>query len=177
MPTKSLGLDLSLVSTGYCTRSTDGSFKAGVIRPKKLSGMARLAYIRSLVVELLHSSRPDIIVIEGYSFANHGAHYAGEVGGLVRLICHDLQIPTYTLPPANLKQFVTGKGNAEKSDMKMQTLKRWNVELSDDNECDAHALSLVGLAALKVYPFGELNETQKKAVTKLESVYGSVPSL
>ena len=128
MPTKSLGLDLSLVSTGYCTRSTDGSFKAGVIRPKKLSGMARLAYIRSLVVELLHSSRPDIIVIEGYSFANHGAHYAGEVGGLVRLICHDLQIPTYTLPPANLKQFVTGKGNASNASLRLSELLATNLK-------------------------------------------------
>lgn len=58
----------------------------------------------------------DVVVIKGYNLrAKFRAHQMGEVGGLLRLAIARNEGRYAIVPPARLKMFATGKGNAPKS--------------------------------------------------------------
>lgn len=93
------------------------------------------------------------ICIEGYSHAERfGAHQSGEVGSVIRLalvgyygLNNKLGYPAI-VTPNTLKLFITGKGNANKTEMIMAIFKRWHEEFKDHNEADAYSLAQLAYA-------------------------------
>jgi crossover junction endodeoxyribonuclease RuvC len=150
-----LALDLSLTSTGYCKLLFDSGSKydydIGLIKTN-LKGVARLNYVESKIFALLltYNRLNLLVILEGYSFGSRGraTFSSGELGGIVRLLLFKNNIKTLIAPPTSLKKFITGKGNAPKSDMKMKTLAKYDIEFTDDNECDAFGLAMMGKAYL-----------------------------
>lgn len=144
-----LGIDQSLRSTGVAVVSAGKeSLLLGTVAPKKLTGAPRLAYIRDGIQDAIRSN-PGIkyAALEGYSIDSVNRPFdLGEVGGLVRLSLHDAGIPFIVVSPKQLKQFVTGTGNAKKEDMRLAVLQKWHQDIDQDDACDAFGLAHVARA-------------------------------
>ena len=146
-----LGLDLSLTETGWHFLAP-GLDKCGVLKPgDKRRGVERLAWLRrelgAIIAECNKLHPIERVVIEGYAFgAKNRREEMGEWGGVARLALADANLTVFTVQPTSLKQFVTGKGNAQKDEMMLQIFKRWGREFSNNNIADAFALSAIGVA-------------------------------
>lgn len=145
-----LGIDQSLRSTGLAVVDAAGvSLFTGIITPgAKLKGTARLAHIRSGVQELF-ISYPAIqfAAIEGYSYGSAGRVFElGEVGAVIRMALHDAGVPFLVVSPSSLKKFVSGNGASKKEQMRQAVIKKWGVDLPQDDECDAFGLAQVARA-------------------------------
>lgn len=164
-----LAFDLSLTATGVAY--PDGSVDLWHI---KATGTQRLAWFRDSVSSVLTSSL-DLIVLEGYAYGRpQQATGIGELGGVVRLCLHDRELPWVAIPPANLKQYATGRGNANKAEVLLAAVRRLGYEGHDDNEADAMWLRAM---ALDHYgsPLVELPALHRKALTKVRwPVLGTV---
>lgn len=84
-----------------------------------------------------------IITIEDISFGSRGQG-SDQLAGLnyaIRLFLMDRDFDFYTVSPSKLKKFVTGVGNCKKNLMLKEVYKKWHVDYSDDNLCDAYSLA------------------------------------
>src|SRR5207244_2831041 len=70
-----------------------------------------------------------------------------EVGGAVRMMLHELDLPWVEIPPAQLKRWATGNGNAAKDRMVDAALAA-GAEPANHDEADAYLLRAVALHAL-----------------------------
>ena len=136
-----VGIDQSLNSTGYYISGR----KKGIIVPKKgVIGGQRLRYIFNRLDDILvtligntRSSTKNILVcMEGYAYNYRVGKVfeLGEVGGIVKLVCAQRNIQIVSVPPADIKKFVTGSATASKSKMMFATKEKQN------DVADAHGL-------------------------------------
>jgi crossover junction endodeoxyribonuclease RuvC len=93
-----------------------------------------------------------------------------EFGGLLRWRLTKLCSDVREVPPSTLKQFATGKGNANKTLMVASLTKRYGVEFSSDDEYDAYGLARLGACLLGWEK--PANDGQKKAVAKMKEMKG-----
>ena len=145
---KILALDLSLTSTGYCH---DG--ETGVITPKTI-GAERLCDIQRKVASLALNFSINTVVMEGYSFASRHsqAHSIGELGGVIRLLLFEMEIPYVVIPPTCRAKFATGKGNASKNEVISSISAKTGIIWSNpggDDKCDAWILEEMALAFME----------------------------
>jgi Holliday junction resolvasome RuvABC endonuclease subunit len=128
-------LDMSLVATGWA--STNG--ESGVFCPPKSHdrGVSRLRWLRSSVLDRAVPS--DLVVIEGYAYGAKGNAVInlGELGGVIRLALSDDGICYVEVPPACVKLFATGKGNAKKDEVLAAAIRKLEYAGHDHNEADA----------------------------------------
>lgn len=167
-----VAFDLSLTSTGVADRN--GTRR---ITPTG-TGPARLAEIRDSVLRATHvtdkfgsgpacrtctpwgssvasvkhyGTHPDLVVIEGYSYASpNSAHDVGEMGGVVRLALYEAGIPFEVVSPSTIKMFAAGKGNASKDGVLLAAVRRLGYEGNSKDEADAlwlYALTMHALGA------------------------------
>lgn len=137
---KVLALDLSLTSTGV-------AHGGGTSRiTPKCRGVERLAEIRDAVKDLTLSISPDVVAIEGYAYARaNQAHQMGELGGVIRLLLYDMGIKYREVPPASLKKWATGRGNADKETMLETAIRKHGFQGHGNDEADAWLLMLMVL--------------------------------
>lgn len=153
-PIVSLGIDPSATATGLIALRSNGEKVADLmlaqeIVPKKLTGMARVRYIATNVMSVVHLIKPDVIVVEGYSLNMKNANSVVplvEVGGVLRLMLHLDELEWLDPRAPVLKEFITGKGNSAKNIVMMNVFKRWGYEAPTDNLADAYGLACLGLA-------------------------------
>jgi Holliday junction resolvasome RuvABC endonuclease subunit len=145
-----IGVDQSLRSTGVVAISAEGTLvRTTRIVPKKLTGVQRLAAIRTELENTLLCSTPiRFAALEGYAYdVGAGRVFElGEVGAVVKLIFYDAKLPFIVVPPASLKQFVAGHGQAKKDQMRQAVFKKWGQDIKQDDECDAYGLAQVARA-------------------------------
>lgn len=123
-----------MTATGAVTDGLGLVADVSLIKPKS-AGDSRLVEIRNRVLNVVRGS--DLVLIEGYLNRSMSAGITGMVHGSVRSMLIENEIKYATLPPASLKKYATGRGNATKTDMAIAALKRGGLEFRDDNECDA----------------------------------------
>lgn len=135
-----VGLDLSLTCTGL----SDGH-NIRVIKPLKRTGVDRLRYIRDQVLLAADSYGPDLICVEGPSYNSKGGH-EHERGGLWWIVAEQLELSyqVAVIPPATLKKYATGKGNAGKDEMIVAACKRFPWFNGGNDEADALFLAAIG---------------------------------
>lgn len=152
-----LGLDLSLTSTG-------AALPDGTVRTLKSahSGCERLRHLRDQVLQLtwmpVHAGPVDLVVVEGYAMGSKRQSHSyatGELGGVIRLMLHEARVPFVDVPPASLKKYATGKGNASKDEVLVAAVKRLGYDGACNDEADAlwlraMALDHLGEPAVKV---------------------------
>jgi len=161
--------DLSLTATGFATYGPlfNGNEKsAGIIDPKKLSGMMRLRFIRDAVLEL--SCLTEIVVLEGYAFGvarQSGLREIGELGGVVRMGLWERGTRYVEIPPASLKLFATGRGNAKKEEVLVSAVRHLDYDGHDHNVADA--LWLLQMALARSGDIEPTNEHQRRALEKI----------
>lgn len=138
-----LGMDQSLNGTGLCLLSREREVKhLSTVAPGKRVGPERLAFIKSSVAALLEANVV-FVSMEGYSYNSVGRVFElGEVGGVLKLLIFESNLPLLVVPPASLKLFAAGNANAEKEDM-VAAAEAAGVGVSDDNQADAYFLALI----------------------------------
>lgn len=150
-----LGLDLSLTETGTTVLKDGNLVSKGVIKSKP-SGkrpcdeVRRIQGIVNDIKKILDEHNPDMVILEGIAFMARNTTALAQLAGLsymVRSEIVDRNIPFLVVAPTSLKKFATGKGNAQKDVVMLETYKRYGVSILNNNECDAYCLSQVGLAA------------------------------
>jgi len=139
-----IGIDQSLNSTGYCIHDySSGELieTKGLIKPGERRGASRLAYIFSKLDSLLNplDAAKVVLCLEGYAYNYRKGKVfeLGEVGGIVKVCCYQNDIIPISVPPTELKKFVTGKGSASKKEMMAVLFER------QDDIADAKGLSLI----------------------------------
>jgi Holliday junction resolvasome RuvABC endonuclease subunit len=166
-----LGIDPSLSCTALVFLGGEMGDRRATISTKPAafaSQTARLDFMRCALRDHVATRRPpELAVVEGYAFgAKINREVLGEWGGLLRLTLYRSGVPFVVVPPATLKAFVTGAGNAEKSLVLREVFRRWGYEAADDNDADAYGLAQLG----RVFLGGATNERERKAIAKLERV-------
>jgi crossover junction endodeoxyribonuclease RuvC len=161
-----MGVDGSLTGTGIAALFGD-HLVGETLSPKKITGVNRLSWFRTVFKAKIILYDPALIVFEGYGFASKfgHSHSLGELGGILKLAAFEFDRPFIIVPPTVLKKFTTGKGNAEKNAVSKEAYKRYGVDLSDNNQVDAAMLAIMGRAHLGGL---ELTAFQKEAMQKIE---------
>lgn len=87
------------------------------------------------------------VYIEGpaYQSAGQVILQMGAIHFCTRVYLYKHNIKYKVIAPGTLKKFVTGKGNSKKDIMLLKTYKKWGVEFSDNNICDAYGLARMAL--------------------------------
>lgn len=135
-----LGLDLSLTATGFADHVGTGLIHA----PKGEAGIERIETLAMAVTERARLS--DVVIIEGHSFSSRQsfAHEIGELFGVVRYLLYISGTPIVEVPPASLKKYATGKGNAGKDEVIAAAIRSLGFPGSNNNEADAWVLYSMG---------------------------------
>lgn len=149
------GLDLSLASTGVARVLPAGAW-AGRIRPGKRTGYDRIRYLAAEIAESIGGA--DLVVVEGPSYgSSNGQRGHHERAGLWWHITYRLwaaDVPFAVVPPACLKRYATGRGNASKDEVLSAIIRRYpQVELDGNDQADALTLAAMGADHLGC-PFG-----------------------
>jgi Holliday junction resolvasome RuvABC endonuclease subunit len=158
-----IGLDLSLTCTGVA-----GAGWTDYIRPKKLTGHPRLAYLVDEIVTFIRNA--DLVVIEGPSFGGGVKHRHEDLAGLrvmVRHACWRRGIPYAIAPPSCRALYAAGKGSAPKGQVRDEIARRYGIELEGVaryDEADAYALLAMGLHHLG-FPLAEVPEKNATGLT------------
>jgi Holliday junction resolvasome RuvABC endonuclease subunit len=165
-PVVVLGLDLSLTSTGAAV-AEDGHCKTWRVKPPaKLAGHERLAWL----LERMHpGGHIDLVVIEGPAFGAKGSAYH-QLAGLWWLVTHDFWSAALTpaiAPPASVKRYATGKGNAGKDDVLREVCRRFPDFGGGNDEADALTLAAMGADHLG-HPIAAMPATHRAALVAVE---------
>lgn len=158
-----IGLDLSITATGAAFY---GDPPTTIAPTKGLAGDDRLVSVRDQVMRFVAPSMAPLVVIEGPVLRSQAAIALGLLHGVIRAALMDEGVPYVLVPPATLKKYATGKGNAGKPEMAVALYKRAGLELGDDNQVDAAWLRYMGLDALGAPAFG-LPFDQRQAMNKV----------
>lgn len=168
MQPRVIGLDLSLTATGIAPW-IDG-MPTFTVRTATADGDQRLRRIavdaRTEAYDHLKSEPIELAVIEDLPTHANSAGITGMVHGAVRCVLMDLYVPYALVPPASLKKYATGRGNATKADMRVALLQRTGMDLRDDNQVDAWWLRAMGLDHLGC-PVVEVPKAHRDALAKV----------
>lgn len=169
MTPRVIGLDLSLTATGIAPW-VDG-MPTFTVRTVTADGDQRLRRIvvdaRTEAYDHVKGEPIELAVIEDLPTHAHSAGITGMVHGAVRCALMALGVPYALIPPASLKKYATGRGNATKADMRMALYKRAGLDLKDDNQVDAWWLRAAGLEHLGC-PVVEVPQTHRDALGKVD---------
>lgn len=132
-----VGLDLSLTATGVAKNGGCQTIRFKIVKnASELDKVARLRDLGRLVDRECKGA--DLVVIEGHSFNSQfsHAHSLGELHGVVKVCLFQRDIPFVLVPPASLKKFATGRGNAGKDEVLSAAI-RDGSPASENNAADA----------------------------------------
>lgn len=153
-----VGIDLSLTGTGFVILND----KEEIIHQKLISTTVkdstekRLITITDYLVDeivKLYEVDDDTLLndklfinIEGLSFGSKGQSMLELAGLHYFLRCrlyalHHSNLTYETIPPTALKKWICGVGTAKKELMLLKVFKKFGVEFSDNNICDAFCLA------------------------------------
>ena len=168
-----IGIDPSLTATGVCW--PDGSTEV-ITWPGR--GVDRLCAVYRWATngDPIKWRDGDLtIYLEGYAHGKgNQAHQMGELGGVLRLGFRHAGVPLVTIPPATVKKYATGKGNANKDLVRDAARDRLGLPAGvTSDECDAAWLRQIGMALL-FDPFAvEVPKQHREALHKLRLPEGT----
>lgn len=164
-----LGLDPSLTATGLVILDRNQKIHAVKTIFPNCFEEERLIFIRDWVRSATYNLSVKMAAIEGYSYASIGnLPKLGEIGGILRVLLHEMNIPFVTVAPQTLKKWVTGKGQGQKNKMMLAAYKKWGVELDDDNQVDSYGLAML---AHSMYFGGKRKSYEKEVLEKIEKTF------
>lgn len=154
-----IGIDPSLTATGIATPEDTFTVKS------KADGDGRLMDLYMQVFE--QAVHADFAAIEDLPTHAQGAGKTGMAQGAVRVALLNCSTEYVKIPPACLKKYATGKGNATKPDMRMALYQRTGLDLRDDNQVDAWWLRAMLCDALGE-PVCQLPKSHRDSLAKVE---------
>lgn len=172
-----LGIDPSLSCTGLVLIRAGKILWRGTLS-SKLTGIARLVDLECKLVAVLGElpARVHAAVIEGYAFgASNQREALAEWGGILRAMLYKRELPLLECAPTTLKKFVLpqeAKGGKEL--MLLASYKRWGVEFTTNDECDAHALAQLGYTRLQLEYGSAAAGTSQRSI---EAAWKAAPAI
>ena len=161
-----LGLDLSTATGAAVVDQDKKVLFSEQIQFKNLSGWPRCAAIAGRILGIYEQYKPDMVVIEGYGFANSNSLATlVEIGSIVRYFLWQEGIVPFDVPPNSLKSFVTGKGQSKKEMMILEVYKNWGFTSPTNDIADAVGLGMFGLCCAGV-PFSAAAKKTCSTVVK-----------
>ena len=156
MEKRILGLDPGLATLGFgaigCqagvnqTAATVHVLDFGVVQtPANLDIGQRLIILHDDLHTLLEQWKPDLVAIEKLFFYRMGNTIAvAQARGVVMLVLAQHQAPLVEFTPAQVKQALTGYGNAKKHEVQLAVARELNLATTPkpDDAADALALAL-----------------------------------
>jgi len=172
-----LGLDPGLTSFGAATLDTEtGEVMTQAIKTKPRGQEFARRFGRYYeILDALHAWLPEVmdaVFVEHYSFNSKGSSSVtlGEFGGVLRNCFYRDACTPYEVPPSTLKKFIAGKGNADKSQMRIAVYKRWGFEAETSDEIDAYGLCRFGEALLGLA--GPGSKVKRAVIEKFRKEHG-----
>ncbi|MGC9357185.1 MAG: crossover junction endodeoxyribonuclease RuvC [Anaerolineae bacterium] len=149
-----LGIDPGLAITGYAVVEEEGTrldlIALGVIRTAaKTPAPQRLRTIYARLQEIIAEHQPTAAAVEELFFSRNvrTAMSVGQARGVALLALADAELPIGEYTPLQIKQAVTGYGNADKH--QVQEMVRMLLDLNEvprpDDAADAAAVSICHL--------------------------------
>ena len=135
-----VAFDPSIAATGVAL--ADGTVET-IKYPKGVKDDRRLNVILERTLEVAVGA--DYAVLELLPQHMKAAGITGMAQGAVRIGLNIAEVPYASLSPGTVKKFATGKGNADKPDMRMALYQRAGLDLKDDNQVDAWWLRALAL--------------------------------
>lgn len=165
-----VGIDPSLTATGIA--DADGGLHTITSKPDDGTVTDRARRIATITAHLRPHRLADahLVVIEGPAFSRQGqagVHLRAGLWWRIVGLLHSAGVPVAEVSPSTLKKYATGKGNADKSDMRMALYKRAGLDVSSDDEVDAWWLRQMGLAHLGDPDAVPLPQTHLSALDKV----------
>lgn len=147
---KILGIDPGIHKVGFgIVEKNDGSFnlvKSGFIKPpSSLSYKNKLSYIANKIEEIILKWKVNFIAIEEIYLAKNVqiALKIGQVIGIIESVAIRYNIDFDTIAPREIKKCLTGRGSAEKQQVKfmVETITGYN-NFKNTDESDAVAVAI-----------------------------------
>ncbi len=147
------GIDPGLVNLAICLATTPDDCQTVRFGSKPVSRaindrIERYGGLIDTLLEILAKCPPLTILIEGYSYHSEGKAILdlAEFGGILRhRLLSEFKCDVIEVPPWVLKKYITGTGNANKTQMVAAITKRWGVTFDHDDEYDAYGLARMAL--------------------------------
>lgn len=179
-----VGLDPSLTSTGIALEdrvlhlAAPGRRAKVADDPAMSLDLARFHGLADRIIVALvdYNPRETALFIEKPSL--NSVHQAVNMAGVAWIVRDRLANEGYwyaDVPPAVLKKYATGKGNAGKPEVVASAIRRLDYAGHDDNEADALWLREIGLCKLAT-PTVEMPKTSHDAFKKWKVPTYGVPS-
>ncbi len=152
--TRILGLDPGLASLGFGAISVSAHTRPptvalidfGIIQtPARTEMGSRLQTIYDDMHSLLDEIKPDLVAIEQLFFYKMGNTIpVAQARGVILLVIAQHQVPWVEFTPAQIKQAVTGYGNAQKPDVQASVARELALDKipRPDDAADALAVAL-----------------------------------
>lgn len=189
--TQYVGLDLSLTSTGlamFYPHAEDADVYTTLVKSKpKTTGpvvekrgklvrtetyadkLGRFQAIESSIRDWIAYGATVYLEGPSYGSAGQATHdIAGSWWNVYRTLTDDHGCLVHVIPPAIVKQYATGKGNAAKDAVMAAVIKRYpDIDILNNDVADAAALLALGLRLNGMPLEAELPATHLKALEKL----------
>jgi crossover junction endodeoxyribonuclease RuvC len=150
-----VGIDPGLAETGFGIVTGNGftpeAFVYGVVRTSKNDPLSkRLHMIYTELSSVLENQKPEMMIIEDIfsrSRFPRSAITLGKVSGVILMAGYDAGIEVREIPVREVKQILTGNGNASKKQIEMAVRHFLNSPdpIKPNHASDAIAMALIGL--------------------------------
>lgn len=149
-----LAIDPGIEKVGYAyfKKTLNGSISyqylsSGLIRTSKTDHhQKRLYYLFNQLKTLVMKQKPDLIVFEQLFFFKNAKTVisVSQAQGVIYLLAAKENIPTKLLTPLQIKQIITGNGNADKKSVQkmLSLILKQNIDFKEDDQSDAVACGL-----------------------------------
>ena len=148
-----LGIDPGIARMGYgiveeikqkARAVAYGCFETG----KNMAHAKRLAAVHKELARLIKLHKPERVAVEKLFFSKNvkTALQVGEARGVIMLTCAELNVPVFEISPKEVKQALTGYGDADKQQMQkmIQLILGLKTIPKPDDAADALAIALAG---------------------------------
>ena len=152
---KIIGIDPGLAATGVGIvrgrgLEVDGYSYGSIPTESILSTAHRLNEIFTRLQQVVQKESPDMMVVEDiFSLGRYpqSGIMLGKVTGVVLLCANRAAIPVYEVPVREIKQVLTGNGNASKEQLEAAVRRALNCQtpIRPFHASDALAIALIGL--------------------------------
>lgn len=153
-----LGVDPAVRTTALCTITPGVGVMFETSKTEPVAGtLAKYDRFRDQAGAIGRAAcRADLVIMEGPSFSSKGSA-TRDLAGMWWLTFDRLRhagIPLGIAPPAVLKKWITGSGNADKFRVGQDVQRRWpGARPRNHDEADALVLASIGLHALDALPW------------------------
>lgn len=140
-----LSIDSGIEKTGFAIFENKKYLSSGLIKTsKKLSLEKRLEQIYLSLKEIIKKFRPKRIIIERIFFFKNQktAVTVSQAQGVVLLLAAQNSLKIEFLTPLQIKQIITGYGQADKKAVQKMLKLEFGLDIAQDDEADAVACGL-----------------------------------